>query len=100
MIECVKFKAYNNNTLQGFADLHIPNWGIEIRGCTLHKKGENYWINLPCKEDTINGEKKYFPIIKFYDKDRFQKFLEQALEVVLAFMNQEDQTKEDPEICF
>jgi len=69
-IECIKYKEINGRgTLLGYADIFVPKWGVEINGCSHHKKGNQEWVNLPSREYTDpQGEKKYAPIVKFRDK--------------------------------
>jgi len=85
MIECTKFKslAKPGSSLQGFADLYIDKWQLEIFGCTLHMKDGKRWLNLPNKEYLDDqGVKKYAPIIKFKTKDLQDTFSEKAKEAI------------------
>lgn len=83
MIEIIKFKEVNRNTLKGYVDIFLPNSGLEIYGCTYHVKGNNQWVNMPQKEITLSdGSKKYFSITRFREanhRDAFSRAVLQAL---------------------
>lgn len=83
MIECMKFKSLQRGTLQGFADLELPNLGIQVFGCSVHQKNGQRWVNLPSKEyETEGGEKKYLSVVRFIEGDKLKKFSEEALKAV------------------
>ena len=66
MIVCTKFSPHLNGSLIGFADLFIPKWGIEIKGCALCQQNEKRWINLPAKEyKDSEGKKRYSAYVRF-----------------------------------
>jgi hypothetical protein len=67
-------KSMNRNTLRGVFSLLVGP--MKIEGFTFHQKGEKSWIGFPSKEytDKESGEKKYWPIIRIEDKDRYWKF--------------------------
>ena len=51
MIECIKYTEYaKQGCLQGFADLYVKKWGLEIKGCSIYMKENQRWINFPSKE--------------------------------------------------
>lgn len=82
-IEVVKFKPYQKGNLEGFADIYVEKWGVEIRGCTLHRKGSQVWVNFPSKEfEDANGEKKYMPLIKFRERSHQDEFSRQVLKSI------------------
>lgn len=83
MVECTRFKSVITGYLQGFADLYVEKWGLEIKGCSLYMKEGRRWINLPSKEFTTpEGEKAYSPIVKFREKDSMDKFTEEAKKAI------------------
>lgn len=82
MIECTSFRSYEKGCLQGFANLFIPKWGVEIYGATLNMKDGKRWVNLPSKEFDENGTKKYIPIMKFRDRGLSEKFSELAKKAI------------------
>lgn len=86
MIECTKFVKHENGNLLGYADLFVTKWGLDIKGCTLHAKGEARWINFPCKE-FINSQKEkiYVPIISFREKAHMEAFKEEAKKAIDEF---------------
>ena len=80
MIECTKFKEYENGFLKGFADFYIDKWGVEINGCPVFEKDGREWINLPAKEyQNEAGEKKFASFMRFRDDELKKVFNENML---------------------
>jgi hypothetical protein len=74
-IECTGYKEINKGTLLGYADIFVTKWGIEIRGCSHHKKGNQEWVSLPSREYTKpDGQKAYAPIVQFKEKNHAGAF--------------------------
>lgn len=66
IVECLNYIPINKGTFQGYADLYIEDFDLEIYGCKLHKKNNARWITLPSKEIIDDfGNVKYISIIKF-----------------------------------
>jgi len=85
MVECTKFKSYEKGTLIGFADLYVDKWGVDLLGCSVHRKGDSTWVNLPQKLWEDSGEAKWFPIAKFRDKEIGNAFSKKAIEAIKAW---------------
>lgn len=102
MIKCTKFKPYEKGSLLGFLDLEITNWGIEIKGCTLHMKNGKRWINTPSQEfKNEAGETKYSPIVRFINPQQYNNFSEEAKKAVDKFCQEQQQfEKEASEVPF
>ena len=88
MIECTGFKKSKKNCLVGFANLFIPKMGVEIYGCSLYEKDGKRWVNLPSKECVVDGEKKFFSVIKFRDPKHKEEFTRQAKEAIDLWMKE------------
>jgi hypothetical protein len=73
-------KSLNKNTLRGVFALMVGP--LKIEGWTYHVKGEKFWVNSPSKEyvDRETGEKKYQPIVRIPDKNRYWAFQNWAKE--------------------
>lgn len=85
-MECVSFRAYEKGMLQGFADLNIPKWGAEMKGCKLFMKNGKRWVTPPSKEfENEKGEKKYALCLKFLTKELADAFSHQAIEAIDHF---------------
>lgn len=103
MIECIRFKSYEKGALQGFADLYVEKWGLELNGCSLYMRDGQRWINLPSKEyKDKEGETKYSPAVRFRDKEHFQAFAEKAKAAIDKFCKESQQdsgnlASKDPE---
>lgn len=90
MIECTKFKPFQKGYLQGFADIHLPKWGIEICGCSLYEKDGKRWVNVPGKEYTnAQGEKKYSPFLRFKQKEHWELFCQRSKEAIDAYCKEQ-----------
>ena len=80
MIEISNFKKFQKNTLQGFFDVKLTNIGLEVRGCCLHEKEENRWIQLPSKPyEKEDGSRGWQYILDFYQKDKRESFQKEVL---------------------
>ena len=98
MVECIRFNSVVKGHLQGFADLYVEKWGLEIRGCSMYMKDGKRWINFPAKEFTTpEGEKAYAPHVKFRDKDNMSKFTEAAKKAIDDWCKQNPQNNEKTE---
>jgi hypothetical protein len=76
--EITDAKPMDKNTLKGlFSLLAGP---LKIEGFTYHVKEDKSWIGFPAKEytDKETGEKKYWPIVRIEDKDRYHAFQDWA----------------------
>lgn len=83
MIECTNFRTHQAGSLQGFADLYVQTWGLEIKGCSLFMKEGKRWITFPSREYVNKeGEKKYMPYIRFRNKEHMEAFANQAKEAI------------------
>ena len=83
MLECTRFKAHEVKCLRGFADIYVPQWGIEIPGFTLYVKDGQRWVNLPGQEYTDReGNKKHRPIFFFRDKENWEPFKLQVRDAI------------------
>ena len=72
----------NQNTLKGSFALNIGP--LKIEGWTFHTKAGKCWVSPPSKEyvDKASGEKKYSPMIRFPEKERYHKFQDWAVSQV------------------
>ena len=85
-MEIMKYKPYVKGALRGFFDVYIPKTGMEIFGCSLHAKGNQYWVNLPTREwQDESGETKYINVVRFRDKDHFSVFKKMVLQQILDY---------------
>lgn len=82
MIKCINYTSYKNKTLVAFVDFHIESWGVDLLGCKLHIKDGRRWLNLPSREIEKNGEKMFYPIIRFKSKEHNERFIEMAKKAI------------------
>jgi len=70
----VDTKKMGKNTLQGLFSLMVGP--LKIEGFTYHVKNDKSWIGFPAKEyfDKETGEKKYWPMVRIEDKERYANF--------------------------
>lgn len=104
-IECIKFRKYEKGTLQGFADLFVPKWGVEIYGFSLHEKNGKRWINFPSKEYEKDGEKKHVSYFRFRDAKHYNLFCNMAKDAIekkiqLDTKEYHHESTTDSEVCF
>jgi len=72
----------DHNTLKGRFTLQVGP--LEIEGYTYHVQGEKSWVNPPSREytDKESGERKFAPIVRIPEKDRYWTFQKWAIEQV------------------
>lgn len=78
-------KRIDKNTLVAVAKLDFGP--MEIDGIMFHRKNDKSWVNFPSKEYLKDGEKKYWPLVRIPDDDRywsFQNWAVKAFEEALA----------------
>ena len=90
----------NKGALLGFANLFVKKMGLEINGCSLFQKDGRRWITMPQREFVVDGEKKYFPVIRFREKDHMEIFGEAAKKAIdeWCLSNPHDLTQNTPQV--
>jgi len=75
-------KKLDRNTLKGSFSLIIGP--MKIEGFTYHIKNGKSWVSPPSKEhiDRETGGKKYHPMIRFPEKERYWDFQKWAVSQV------------------
>jgi len=106
-IECLKFIPKSAGALQGFADIFIAKWQVEIFGVKLFMKNGHRWVSFPSRETEEDGVKKYWPYLRFRTKEHQDLFSSKVLFAIDDFCEKQAQaTKEekpfveDPDIPF
>ncbi len=96
---CTAWKAYEKNTLKGFADLWLRTARLNIHGCALHEKNGRRWVQLParpqldkdrnlvCAED---GKVQYAKVIDFDSREVADRFNAAALKAIEDFAFKSD----------
>lgn len=86
-IECKKFTHVNIGSFCGFADIYIHDFKLEIIGCTLYKKEDKRWLNLPVRAyKGENGEERYSHIVRFSDPKDFKDFCALSKDAIDRFV--------------
>jgi hypothetical protein len=94
IVECIRYRPVNVGTFAGFADLYIHEYNLEILGCTLYKKEDKRWLNLPVRTYKNNdNEEKYSSIIRFRDQKDFRDFCKLSKDAIDKFVESEEQVK-------
>lgn len=66
MIKCIKFRAYEKNTLRAFVDLELTRVGIVIHDCTWHLSHGKEWVSFPARSyQDKNGAMQWSPVVEF-----------------------------------
>ncbi|MHC4474095.1 MAG: hypothetical protein ACYTEL_00520 [Planctomycetota bacterium] len=81
-VEITQFREYKKNTLQGFATVRLTGVGLEIRDITVHSKNSSGWLGLPAKPFEKDGKTQWMPLVKFYEKARWDEFQEETLKAL------------------
>jgi hypothetical protein len=86
MIRCIKFRAYQRNTLRGFADLELTRVGLVIHDCTWHRHADGKeWVGFPDRSYTDkDGATQWQALIEFAEgaTEARKQFQQQALEAI------------------
>ncbi len=92
-MEIISHKPINKGFLIAECSLMIPKWGdVIIENIKVFKKENQHWIQFPSKEYEKDGQKKFFPLIRFKDKnmqDNFQRAFFQAYDKFVQLKNHE-----------
>jgi len=93
MIRCLKFRPYQKNTLQGFADLKLSRVGIIIHDCTFHRhQNGREWVGFPARSyNDKDGNTQRQALIEFAPdaKRTREQFQEQAIAAIYEFAAKE-----------
>jgi hypothetical protein len=87
MICCIRFRAFEKNTLKGFADFELTRIGIIIRDCTWHEKNGKEWVGFPARSyETKDGTTSWSPLVEFAEgaTEARRQFQEQAVAATTA----------------
>lgn len=96
-MQCTHFRPHAKGFLLGFANLKIPAWHAEIRGCPVFRKHDSTWVNMPGNEFTASdGENKFAPFLRFDDDEMRKRFSAAAAKAVEAWI-QGNATSSPPE---
>ena len=87
----IDVKPIQKHTLRAFFTLEVNPMVIE--GWSYHVKNNKTWVNPPSREykDKETGDKKYAPIVRFPDKERYWAFQDWAKEEVVRQLPQGDE---------
>jgi hypothetical protein len=91
-IICRKFQPLARNTLRGFAEISIVDFGMSMRDVAIHTKNGAKWAQPPAKPQVRDasvvkddaGKAQYVPIIEFTSRDARDHFSEAMIAAVLA----------------
>jgi hypothetical protein len=80
------WRPFPRRTMCGFFSLQLAS-GLQLRGCTLHKKGRDRWVGLPCAAQidkngqfrVVGGKRVYFSLVAIPDRHVRERFQAQAL---------------------
>ncbi len=81
-IECMMFRSINRGSLIGFAKIWVPKMGIEIENISFFQSNGRRWISLPSKEYEKDGEKKYYPLVRFREKGHMDMFTKAVIDAI------------------
>jgi hypothetical protein len=95
VIRCIKFRSYQKNTLQGFADLELVRTGIVIRDCTWHQhENGKEWVGFLARSYIKgDGTTQWQPLVEFAEgaTEARRQFQDQAVSAVHQFVAARDE---------
>ena len=62
-------KVYSKNTLVAFLDFTVIEFGLSIKGATIHEKEGSRWVSLSARNYTDAQGTHWAPIIEFASKE-------------------------------
>jgi|SRR5271170_2447599 len=86
MVKILDYKEINSGALKAKVNVEDSESGLIFNKVMIFKKDNNRWINLPQEVYESNGEKKFYRLVHFIEKERmenFQKSLFAALDTYL-----------------
>jgi hypothetical protein len=93
-ITCRDFRSFRRNTLLGFAEVTIEEFGLTIKDIAIHSKAGSRWAQPPAKpqvsrdgtlvKDPTTGKIAYTPIIELTSRDARDRFSAAVIAAVLA----------------
>jgi hypothetical protein len=86
------WRPRQNGTLQAFFSLTMAS-GLIIRGCSFHRKNDRSWVNLPSREYTLQGLRKFEAIITFADRATEDQFQRHARDAVNQYLKKATQNE-------
>ena len=100
MIQILGYREINKGAVLGTVNIKIVKWGLNVNRITVFQKGNNRWISFPSESYESEGEKKYFPLVKFEDRetmDRFTRNVLESLDKYLSDLTRQEKPKEHQE---
>lgn len=96
MIEVLDIEPINKGTMLAKCSVRIIPWKMTLVDVIIFEKGQNRWITMPCKSYMNDaGEKKFIELVKF-DTDAIKnRFREQVMEEINAFLTVNPEMKPD-----
>ena len=91
---CTGWKAYEKNTLKGFADLWLRAARLNISGVAVHEKNGKRWVQLPARPQLdkdrnlvrdSDGKVQYAKVIDFDSREVADRFNAAALKAIEDF---------------
>ncbi len=91
---CTAWKAYEKNTLKGFADLWLRAARLNISGVAVHEKNGRRWVQLPARPQLdkdrnlvrdSDGKVQYGKVIDFDSREVADRFNAAALKAIEDF---------------
>jgi hypothetical protein len=89
MIEILKYHPSNkkDSILKGHFSISVEKWGnFIIEDMAYFEKDNKRWCAFPSKEYEMLGNKKFFPITKFKDKEMQNIFLSKVRDALDEYL--------------
>lgn len=81
-MEILDYKPVNKGSLLAEICIKIPKWELIINKMTVFKKGDSRWVTFPSLSFQVEGETKYYPLMKFANTEIYKRFSESVLEAL------------------
>jgi hypothetical protein len=91
---CTKFTKLRRNSLMGFANVAIVDWGMTLRDVAIHSRDGSRWAAPAARpqigkdgtviKDATTGKVAYVPIVEFTSRSARDAFSAAVIAAVLA----------------
>ncbi len=80
MIEILQCKKINKGSMESKINIKIKEWNLVLNNILVFKKDTQRWISFPQEVYEKEGEKKYFPHVRFDDQNIQKRFQDSVLQ--------------------
>lgn len=97
-IEVLKYKEINKGAMLCSLSVFVEKMGIEINDIIIFQKNGRRWANMPSRQYEKDGETKYFPYLRFRERDHQNAFSDQVVRAMEDYCMKQASIQQEPPI--